>query len=70
MNSTFEGNMMASVLRKEENDNFILVNFNCSNKKETPKENKALENDFKVFLEKGICKITRSGNEICEMFYS
>ena len=57
--------MMASVLRKEENDNFILVNFNCSNKKETPKENKALENDFKVFLEKGICKITRSGNEIC-----
>ena len=62
--------MMASVLRKEENDNFILVNFNCSNKKETPKENKALENDFKVFLEKGICKITRSGDEKCEMFYS
>ena len=61
---------MASVLRKEENDNFSLVNFNCSNKKETPKENKALENDFKVFLEKGICKITRSGNEICEISYS
>ena len=57
--------MMASVLRKEENDNYSLVNFNCSNKKETPPENKASEEDFKIFLEKGICKITRYGNEIC-----
>ena len=63
--------MMASVLKKEDNENYTLVNFNCSNKKETPQENKALEEDFKAFLEKGICKITRSGsNKIFGKFLS
>merc|ERR1712228_372538 len=47
-----KGNMMASMLKRNEN-------FNCSAKKETPKENKELEEDFKKFLEKGITNISR-----------
>ena len=57
-----KGNMMASMLKKvEDGEGFKLVNFNCSNKKETPKENKELEEDFKVFLEKGISNLVREG---------
>ena len=57
-----KGNMMASMLKKvEDGEGFKLVNFNCSNKKETPKENKELEDDFKVFLEKGISNLVREG---------
>ena len=52
--------MMASVLRKQEGDAYTLVNFNCSAKKETPAENKELEEDFKSFLEKGISRISRA----------
>merc|ERR1712156_69985 len=55
-----KGNMMASVLRKQEGDVYTLVNFNCSDKKETPAENKELEEDFKSFLEKGISRISRA----------
>jgi len=55
-----KGNMMASMLKKEEDGSgFKLVNFNCSNKRETPKENKDLEDDFKEFLEKGITNLVR-----------
>eukprot|EP00092_Neocalanus_flemingeri_P074971 GFUD01092801.1.p1 GENE.GFUD01092801.1~~GFUD01092801.1.p1 ORF type:complete len:139 (+),score=52.30 GFUD01092801.1:78-494(+) len=55
-----KGNMMASMLKKvEDGEGFKLVNFNCSNKKETPKENKELEDDFKTFLEKGISNLVR-----------
>jgi len=55
-----KGNMMASMLKKnEDGTGFTLVNFNCSAKKETPKENKELEEDFRKFLEKGITNITR-----------
>merc|ERR1711872_52923 len=55
-----KGNMMASMLKKKEDGSgFQLVNFNCSEKKETPKENKELEEDFKAFLEKGISNIVR-----------
>ena len=44
-----KGNMMASILKKVDDQNcFKLVNFNCSNKKETPKENKDLENGHSV----------------------
>ena len=57
-----KGNMMASMLKKtEDGAGFKLVNFNCSSKKETPKENKDLEEDFKVFLEKGISNLVREG---------
>ena len=56
------GNMMASILKKVDNQNgFKLVNFNCSNKKETPTENKYLLNDFKAFLEQGISSLVRDG---------
>ena len=58
--SPHAGNMMASVLRKQEGDAYTLVNFNCSDKKETPAENKELEEDFKSFLEKGISRISRA----------
>ena len=56
------GNMMASILKKTDDQNgFKLVNFNCSNKKETPTENKYLENDLKAFLEQGISSLVRDG---------
>merc|ERR1739838_710427 len=56
-----KGNHMVSVLKiKDANgENFDLVNFKCSNKTETPKENKDLEDDFKIFLEKGISNLVR-----------
>ena len=54
--------MMASMLKKVEGgEGFKLVNFNCSNKKETPEENKELEDEFKAFLEKGISNLVRDG---------
>ena len=57
------GNMMTSVLKKEDGDSYSLQQFLCSNKKETPVENKDLEADFKTFLEKGICMISRTGGK-------
>ena len=62
------GNMMTSVLRREEGDNYSLQQFICSNKKETPPENKDLEADFKTFLEKGICMISRTGGTLRIIF--
>ena len=57
-----KGNMMASMLKKEDGgEGFNLVNFNCSEKKEIPQENKELEEDFKVFLAKGISNLVREG---------
>ena len=56
-----KGNMMASTLNKLEGENYDLIEFRCSNKKETPEENKQLEEEFKLFLEKGISKISRQG---------
>ena len=58
-----KGNMMASMLKKVD-DGFNLVNFDCSEKKETPKENKELEEDFKIFLAKGISNLVVKGNYI------
>ena len=57
-----KGNMMASTLNKLDDDNYELIEFRCSNKKETPEENKRLEEEFKLFLEKGISKISRQGS--------
>ena len=59
---------MTSVLRREEGDAYSLMQFICSNKKETPSENKDLEVDFKTFLEKGICKISRTGGKVNGIF--
>ena len=57
-----KGNVMASMLKKlDDNAGFKLVNFNCSQKKETPEENKDLEEEFKAFLEKGISGLVRDG---------
>jgi len=54
-----KGNMMASMLKKlEDGEGFKLTNFNCS-KKETPEENKELEDYFRLFLEKGISNLVR-----------
>ena len=55
-----KGNMMASMLKKVD-DGFNLVNFDCSEKKETPTENKELEEDFKIFLAKGISNLVVKG---------
>ena len=55
---------MTSVLRREEGEAYSLQQFICSNKKETPPENKDLETDFKTFLEKGICMISRTGGNV------
>eukprot|EP00090_Calanus_glacialis_P015391 TRINITY_DN2428_c0_g1_i1.p1 TRINITY_DN2428_c0_g1~~TRINITY_DN2428_c0_g1_i1.p1 ORF type:complete len:152 (-),score=50.16 TRINITY_DN2428_c0_g1_i1:56-475(-) len=60
-----KGNMMASMLKKEDGgEGFNLVNFNCSEKKETPQENKELEEDFKVFLAKGISNLVREDKNL------
>ena len=57
-----KGNMMASMLKKgNSGEGFNLVNFNCSEKMKTPQENKELEEDFKVFLSKGISNLVREG---------
>ena len=58
-----KGNMMASTLNKLEGDNYDLIEFRCSNKSETPEENKQLEEEIKQFLEKGISKISRQGRQ-------
>ena len=54
------GNMIASILKKiDEQNGFQLVSFNCSIKKDTPKEDKDLESDFKSFLGQGISSLVR-----------
>merc|ERR1711892_703132 len=58
-----KGNMMASVLKREEGGKFNLVKFNCSNR-DTPKENKELEAEFKAFLELGISNLIREGKTL------
>merc|ERR1711934_336288 len=59
-----KGNMMTSVLKRQDGDSYSLQQFVCSNKKETPVENKDLEADFKTFLEKGICMISRTEDSL------
>ena len=59
-----KGNMMASTLNKVDAESYDLLEFRCSNKKETPEENKQLEEEIKLFLEKGISKISRQGDDL------
>merc|ERR1711862_407052 len=46
-----KGNMMASMLKREEGGKFTLIKLNCSNR-ECPKENKDLEDELKYFLKR------------------
>ena len=57
-----KGNMMASMLKRDEGGKFNLVKFNCSNR-DIPPENKDLEAEFKNFLEQGISNLVREGNQ-------
>merc|ERR1711892_1214767 len=60
-----KGNMMASMLKKvEDGKGFNLVNFKCSEKTDTPEENKEFEDDFKSFLAKGISNIVRDDKNL------
>ena len=52
----------------EDGEGFNLVNFKCSEKTETPEENKEFEEDFKSFLAKGISNIVRDGICLLERF--
>merc|ERR1711915_1000767 len=58
-----KGNMMASILKKNE-DGPGFTQVNCSNKKETPKENKELEDEFREFLEKGVSNLEREDKSL------
>jgi len=57
------GKMMANMLRMTEPGHFSLTNFQASNK-ESPDENKALEEDFLNFMGKGISSIRREGKDL------
>ena len=65
-----KGNMMASTLKKVDAESYDLIEFRCSNKKETPEENRELEAEFKQFLEKGISRISRQGTMIFDIHFS
>eukprot|EP00092_Neocalanus_flemingeri_P012000 GFUD01012937.1.p1 GENE.GFUD01012937.1~~GFUD01012937.1.p1 ORF type:complete len:137 (+),score=35.54 GFUD01012937.1:270-680(+) len=58
-----KGNMMVSMLKRVEGGKFGLVKLNCSNK-DTPPENKELEEELKSFLEKGITHLIRDGKNL------
>ena len=53
---------MANMLRMTEPGQFTLVNFQAG-KKESPEENKALEEEFYGFMAKGITSMRREGGE-------
>ena len=57
-----KGKMMANMLKMDESQagSFTLVKFQSSQKEGT-QENKALEEDFLSFMEKGISNIKRDG---------
>ena len=59
-----KGNMMASTLNKVDSETYDLIEFRCSNKTDTPKENKELEEEFKLFLSRGISRISRQGDHV------
>eukprot|EP00092_Neocalanus_flemingeri_P094577 GFUD01120274.1.p1 GENE.GFUD01120274.1~~GFUD01120274.1.p1 ORF type:complete len:150 (-),score=31.61 GFUD01120274.1:103-519(-) len=55
--------MVACMLKRVEGGKFGLVKLNCSNK-DTPPENKELEEELKSFLEKGITHLIRNGKNL------
>lgn len=60
-----KGKMMANMLKMDEKEvgSFTLVKFQSSQKEGT-QENKALEEDFLSFMEKGISNIKRDGTSV------
>ena len=70
---------MANMLKRDSEGGFSLVKFHCS-EKESPQENKALEEEFLSFMELGITNIRKEGQvslplsfhllfEVWEYFY-
>ena len=55
-----KGKMMANMLKREEAGSFKLIKFQSS-QKESPEENKVLEEDFLSFMEAGITNIRKEG---------
>ena len=56
----FKGKMMANMLKMNDTGSFDLVKFQSS-QKESPQENKALEEEFFKFMENGIVTMKRDG---------
>ena len=55
-----KGKMMANMLKRDSEGGFSLVKFHC-NQKESPEENKALEEEFSSFMELGITNMRKEG---------
>ena len=55
-----KGKMMANMLRRQDAGTFQLVKFQSS-QKESPEENKVLEEEFLSFMEAGITNIRKEG---------
>ena len=57
-----KGKMMANMLKRQDEGSFKLVKFQSS-QKESPEENKVLEEEFLSFMEAGITSIRKEGKE-------
>ena len=57
-----KGKMMANMLKRGDEGSFKLVKFQSS-QKESPEENKVLEEEFLSFMEAGITNIRKEGKE-------
>ena len=55
-----KGKMMANMLKRDDAGHFNLVKFQSS-QKESPEENKALEEEFLSLMEAGITNIRKEG---------
>lgn len=58
-----KGKMMANMLKREDEGSFKLVKFQAS-QKESPEENKVLEEEFLSFMEAGITSIRKEGKTL------
>jgi len=58
-----KGKMMANMLKMNDTGSFDLVKFQSS-QKESPQENKALEEEFFKFMENGIVTMKRDGKNL------
>jgi len=58
-----KGKMMANMLKRDSEGGFSLVKFHC-NQKESPEENKALEEEFSSFMELGITSMRKEGKTL------
>ena len=58
-----KGKMMANMLKRDKDGGFSLVKFQCS-EKESPEENRVLEEEFLSFMKAGITNIRREGQQV------